>query len=172
MASSKLTGALSAALVTLAACVSLAACSSAGPTSAPVASSSAPAPVSAVSHSAVPSHASKPQIVTVRLSGTGTYTSGPLHFGCTADANGLTIKYSYSGNAYDDGTATNFAAELVDAQGMSVGGNGPFVNDIAASGSKTTHAYPSDFNTPPFHLSVEDAASGAHWSVKFTCDAS
>lgn len=91
-----------------------------------------------------------------------------IHFGCVTDGNPVKIKYRYSGNI-SDGIPGNFEAELDDSTGVEVG-NDNIVNDIAASGSKTTNLYlDPDVDTPPFHLHV-DAEPGGHWSLTFTCD--
>lgn len=131
----------------------------------------APAPAAAraqAAQAASSASPAKPATATTKMFGTGSYTSGPIHFGCVTDGNPVKIKYRYSGNI-SDGIPGNFEAELDDSTGVEVG-NDNIVNDIAASGSKTTNLYlDPDVDTPPFHLHV-DAEPGGHWSLTFTCD--
>jgi hypothetical protein len=124
----------------------------------------------ATAATAAASSPAAPRTVTKVMSGSGDYTSGPLHFGCVIDGNPITVKYRYSGNSLM-GNGTNFSAELDGTNGVEMGNGGSFVNDIAESGSKTTYIYPSQFDLPPFHLVIY-AAPGARWKFTFTCDAS
>lgn len=129
----------------------------------------APASPAAAASPAAPAPTAPPAVqhVTKTITGHGSETTGPLHFGCVIDGNPIKVVYSYSGNSEGYG-GDNFTAELDDVSGMPVGDG--IVNDIAESGSHETNLYPDeDFSTPPFHLAVEGDQE-AHWSFKFTCD--
>lgn len=142
--------------------VTASACSAPAAKPAPAVTKTVPAPaVTKVKTQAPPA----PEIVTKTLSGTGSYTSAPVQFGCKEDGNPITVAYSYSHNTSGYG-GDNFEAELDDSTGTEVGNE--IANDIAVSGSKTTHVYPDSFDTPPFHLTV--TATGS-WKFTFTCDA-
>lgn len=112
-----------------------------------------------------PSSPAAPLTVTKTMSGTGSYATSPIHFGCVMDGTPLVVKYRYSGSPEE-----GLAAWLEDGTGTMVGNNN-IASSTHASGSGTANIYlDPDTATPPFHLNIADADQGAHWSFTFTCD--